>query len=189
MKKNNVLWIGVVVIVIAAVGGYLLLHKSSPSYSSSSKSSSTSSKSSAPAVNNAVLKTKTSSSLGEYLTDPAGKALYTYSADTSGVSNCTGTCLVNWPAYVDKGSTSGLPTGVSTLTRSDNSQVQYTYNGLPLYYFAGDSGTQVTGNGVENFSVAKPVAAASSSSSSSSTTPVPASSSSSSSSSSPNYPY
>ncbi len=106
--------------------------------------------------------TKTSSSLGQYLADPNGKALYTYGADSSGVSNCTGACLANWPAYQDSGSTTNLPTGVGTIKRADNGQTQYTYQGLPLYYFVNDSQGQVTGNGISRFQVAKPAAATSS---------------------------
>ena len=188
MKKSSSILVGLVVVVVLAVGAYLIFHKSSttPAYSSnSSANNGSANKPAATAVNNAVLKTRTSSPIGQYLTDPAGKALYTYGGDTSGVSNCTGSCLASWPAYGPKGSVSGLPSGVSTITRSDNHQSQYTYNGLPLYYFVADSGTKVTGNGVQNFTVAKPVAANSSSSPSSSSGTSGAGGSSS----SPNSPY
>ena len=170
MKKTYA--IKLVIIVVVVVGGYALLHKSPKTITKSTTASS-----SASAVNNAVLTTKTSASLGQYLTGPSGKALYTYGADTSGISNCTGACLAAWPAYVDTGSTTGLPTGVSTIKRTDNGQAQYTYNGKPLYYFASDSAGQVTGNGVDSFSVATPVAAATSTpaSSSSSSTSSPSS--------------
>jgi predicted lipoprotein with Yx(FWY)xxD motif len=107
-------------------------------------------------VNNAVLVTKTSPSLGNYLADPSGRALYTYGGDTAGLSNCSGACLMAWPAYQATGSVSSLPAGVGTIKRSDNGETQYTYQGLPLYYFASDSGGSVTGNGIENFRVAVP---------------------------------
>lgn len=181
MKK---LTIAIIAIIIIAGGAYVIFHKSSQP--ASNNSSQTASQSNAPAVNNAVLITKTDSKLGQYLADPSGKALYTYNADTKGVSNCTDSCLAAWPAYVDKGSTANLPTGVSTIKRTDNGQVQYTYNGLPLYFFVSDGTNQVTGNGVQNFSIAKPSASSSSSSSSSSTS-TPSQSSSTSSGSSYNY--
>jgi len=139
-------------------GGYALLHKSS----NTTPTTTTAKTSAKPTVNNTVLMTKTSSSLGQYLADPNGKALYTYGADSSGVSNCTGACLANWPAYQDSGSTTNLPTGVGTIKRADNGQTQYTYQGLPLYYFVNDSQGQVTGNGISRFQVAKPAAATSS---------------------------
>jgi predicted lipoprotein with Yx(FWY)xxD motif len=156
MKKSNSIVVGIVVLVVIIGGGYALFHKSSKTMPTTA--SSTSSQSNAPAVNNAVLITKTNSSVGQYLTDPSGNTLYTYASDSSGVSNCTGSCLTAWPAYQDKGSTSNLPTGVSTIKRTDNGQIQYTYNGMPLYYFANDSAGQVTGNGVQNFTAAKPAA-------------------------------
>jgi len=160
--------IGIIVVVIVAVGAIAFFHKSPKS--NNNNSAQQSSHNNAPAVNNAVLVTKTDSKLGQYLADPSGKALYTYNADTSGVSNCTGSCLSNWPSYTASGSTANLPAGVSTIKRSDNGQTQYTYNGMPLYYFVSDSSGQVTGDGVEGFSVAKPAAANSSSSSTSNST-------------------
>jgi predicted lipoprotein with Yx(FWY)xxD motif len=161
MKKKN-MWIAIVVVVIVVVGGFAVFHKSKkPDTSSATKPSSTSSAttggsyrdSSSAAVNNAVIITKTDSTVGSYLADPSDNTLYT---DGTATSDCTGSCLSAWPAYQDKGATTGLPTNVSTVTRSDNGQIQYTYNGLPLYYFGSDSPGQVTGNGVSGFSVAKP---------------------------------
>lgn len=149
----------VIAIIIIVGGGYLIFHKSNNNSNTSNN---------APAVNNAVVITKTSSSVGQYLADPKGNALYTYNADSSGVSNCKGACLATWPAYIDNGSTANLPSGITVIKRSDNGKMQYAYNGMPLYYFVSDSKGQVTGNNIQNFVVAKPAAASSSSSSSSS---------------------
>ncbi|HEY1835745.1 MAG TPA: hypothetical protein VGG13_02895 [Candidatus Saccharimonadales bacterium] len=192
MNKNAKVVAGVIVVivVVVAVAAFALFHTSNnPAPATTNSSNQNQSNSSTPAVNNAVLTTKTDSSLGQYLADSSGKPLYTYNADSSGKSNCTGICLANWPAYQAKGSTANLPSGVGVITRSDNGQKQYTYNGMPLYYFIGDSNGQVTGNGVQNFTIAKPAAATSSSSSStspssSSSSPTPPSSGSSS-----GYPY
>jgi predicted lipoprotein with Yx(FWY)xxD motif len=150
MKKSSIIVLALVIVV--AIGGisYAILHKSNkPTVSASTTGSTT-------PVNNTVLLTKTSASFGQYLAEPNGKPLYTYGGDSNGVSNCTGTCLSSWPAYQDTGSTTSLPTGVSTIKRTDNGQIQYTYNGMPLYTFVGDTNNQVTGNGVSNFTVAKP---------------------------------
>jgi len=156
MKKSNSIVIAVIIVIVIAGGAYALFHKSPKPAAATTSSNSSSKQSSAPAVNNAVLITKTSSTVGQYLADPSGKALYTYGADTSGISNCTGSCLASWPAYQDTGSTTNLPASVSTIKRTDNSEVQYTYKGKPLYYFASDGSSQVTGNGVDDFSVAVP---------------------------------
>lgn len=177
MKKSSTIIIAVIVLIVVVAGAYALIHTSNKKTSSTTSTSQSASQNSTPAVNNAVLITKTNSTLGQYLADPSGKALYTYNADSSGVSNCTGSCLATWPAYVDPGSTANLPAGVGTLKRSDNGQIQYTYNGLPLYFFISDSAGKITGDGVDNFKVAKP-AAASSSQPSSSSSSAPSSSSS-----------
>lgn len=158
MKKNQNMLLGLIVLIILVVGGFVLFHKSTKP-TTTTTSTSTSSKSSqaqTAAVNNAVLKTKTSSSVGQYLTDPSGNPLYTYGGDSSGSSNVSGSLLASWPAYQDTGSTTGLPTNVSTIKRTDNGQTQFTYKGMPLYTFVSDSPGQVTGNGVSNFQIAKP---------------------------------
>lgn len=109
----------------------------------------------APAASQ-VVQTKTDSKLGKYLADGSGKTLYTYDKDTANTSTCTGDCLTTWPTYKATSSSASLPANVGTLTRSDGT-VQYTYKKMPLYYFTGDSSAgQVTGDGVDGFSVAKP---------------------------------
>lgn len=147
----------VIIIIVIAVAAFAIFHKSSND-NSTNTTNTTANQNTKPAVNNSVVLTKTDPSLGQYLTDPSGRALYTYNADTSGVSNCTGSCLANWPAYTANSTAANLPAGITTLRRSDTGAMQYAYNGMPLYYFTSDSGTQVTGNGVEDFQVAKPTA-------------------------------
>lgn len=173
MKKGSVAGI-VIVIIIVVIGGFALMHHSDNSTKSSTTK--TNSSKSVPAVNNAVLSTKTDAQLGQYLADTNGKPLYTYSADTNGVSNCKNGCLSDWPIY-EAISTTNLPAGVSTIKSNDNGKLQYTYQGKPLYYFTGDTSGKVSGDNVEGFSVAKP--AASTSTPSTNTTPTSGSS----------YPY
>jgi predicted lipoprotein with Yx(FWY)xxD motif len=166
MKKSSIAIIAILIVAVLTVGGYVVLHKPGKAPAKSTRLAS--STSSGTTTDNAILVQKTSSSLGQYLTEPNGQALYTFGGDESGVSNCTGSCLASWPAYLDKGSTTNLPTGVGIITRSDNGATQFTYNHMPLYTFVGDGNGQVTGNGVSNFTVAKP---ASTSTSTSSTPP------------------
>jgi predicted lipoprotein with Yx(FWY)xxD motif len=75
-----------------------------------------------------------------------GMTVYTFAKDVkdSGKSNCSGECLVNWPALtVDEGVTpsggSGVTGTLDTITRSDDGTIQVTYNGLPLYFFINDN--------------------------------------------------
>jgi len=72
--------------------------------------------------------------------------VYTFDKDVagSGVSNCTGGCLVNWPALtVAAGDTptgaAGVTGTLGTITRTDNGALQVTYNGKPLYFFGKDA--------------------------------------------------
>jgi predicted lipoprotein with Yx(FWY)xxD motif len=82
--------------------------------------------------------------LGDYLAGEGGKALYTFTPDTApNKSTCTGDCATSWPPFVlDTGETAVAGTGVSGTIGSfarDDGSMQVSYNGKPVYYFAGDS--------------------------------------------------
>jgi predicted lipoprotein with Yx(FWY)xxD motif len=101
-----------------------------------------------------------SSSFGMVLAGPTGMTLYTYAGDSAGKSACTGSCATAWPPLtLPAGQQPAAGTGVtgtlSTLSRADGT-TQVAYDGLPLYYWQGDAKAgDVTGNGVDGFSVAK----------------------------------
>jgi predicted lipoprotein with Yx(FWY)xxD motif len=87
--------------------------------------------------------------VGEYLVASNGFTLYTFAQDVSGSSTCKGDCAVKWPPLLE---TTSLPTGVggtlSTVAREDGSR-QVTYDGKPLYFFAGDKAPgETNGHGV-----------------------------------------
>ena len=103
----------------------------------------------------AIVVTKTDSNGKQYLADPNDKALYTYGADTSGVSNCTGDCVAAWPIYSAANAPSTLPANITVISRSDGNK-QYAYKGKALYYYTADSAGSVSGNGVGGFNVATP---------------------------------
>jgi predicted lipoprotein with Yx(FWY)xxD motif len=100
-----------------------------------------------------------SSNLGTFLTGPNGKTLYTHAGDSMNTSTCTGECLTAWPALtVASGQQptagSGVTGTLGTFSRSDGG-LQVTYNGLPLYYWQGDTKAgDTTGQGVNGFTVA-----------------------------------
>lgn len=76
--------------------------------------------------------------LGTIATDANGMTLYTYDKDTTGKSNCTGTCAANWPPYVETGTVATtLPAHLSAIKRADGS-MQYAWDGKPLYRYVGD---------------------------------------------------
>ncbi len=94
-----------------------------------------------------------STSLGTFLVDGAGRTLYVFTADAADTSNCTGQCLDSWPPLTSDAAPSvgsGLTaTDFGTITRSDDGSTQVTFDGHPLYYFAGDTAAGDTnGQGV-----------------------------------------
>ena len=101
----------------------------------------------------AVVKVVNRAPFGRMLATLKGRSLYT----TKGT--CTGQCLVIWPRLVlAPGKTT--PTGVIGLGKvafkvGTKTEYQVTYRGKRLYTFVDDSGSQVNGNGVAGFVVAK----------------------------------
>ncbi len=80
-----------------------------------------------------------------------GFTLYVFDSDlgTAG-SACNDGCATSWPpVLVTDGTVSSIP-GLGTITRDDSS-IQATYNGRPLYFFAGDTAAGDTnGQGVND---------------------------------------
>jgi predicted lipoprotein with Yx(FWY)xxD motif len=102
----------------------------------------------------ATVMTKTGP-MGTYLTDAQGKSLYLFVADTTSTSTCFGACAAAWPPLVTAGAAkagSGVDqTKLATTPRSGGS-TQVTYNGHPLYLYAGDTAAgQTTGQGLNQF--------------------------------------
>ena len=99
-----------------------------------------------------------------FLTGEDGKTLYIFKKDTanSGKSACgAGACSDNWPAFTVEDTSqlkadSGVSGKLDVITRDDGTK-QVTYNGQPLYYFAGDSAAGATnGAAIPNWAVANP---------------------------------
>ena len=70
------------------------------------------------------------------LADAAGRNVYTFDKDEAAKSNCSGACLATWPAFVAKAE--AMPKGEFGIIEA-NGVRQWTVNGKPLYYFAGDA--------------------------------------------------
>jgi predicted lipoprotein with Yx(FWY)xxD motif len=83
-----------------------------------------------------------STGVGNVLVDSKGHTLYRFQKDSGIASNCAGACAAAWPPL----RASGMPTAgsgaeaslISTTKRSDGTS-QVTYNGHPLYLYAGDA--------------------------------------------------
>jgi predicted lipoprotein with Yx(FWY)xxD motif len=95
------------------------------------------------------------SSLGPILIDAQGTTLYLWQADTGAKSTCTGACASAWPPLVTTGKPtagSGVRTSLLGTTKRQNGTEQVTYNGHPLYRFAGDTAArQTNGQGSTGF--------------------------------------
>jgi predicted lipoprotein with Yx(FWY)xxD motif len=86
-------------------------------------------------------------SMGTYLVGPSGRALYMFTADRAGKSACSATCAQTWPPLTSS-STPQAAGGVNashfgSIVRTGGVK-QVTYDGHPLYYFIGDSGSGTT---------------------------------------------
>jgi len=115
--------------------------------SSSATSSSGGSSSSPAAATGGSLKTATIGG-ATVLTSANGFTLYSFAPDTPTTSNCNGTCAQNWPPVTGPTTASGVTGTFGTIKRSDGS-VQATFDGHPLYTFAGDTAPgQNKGNGL-----------------------------------------
>lgn len=83
------------------------------------------------------------SDLGPILTDGEGRTLYLFTNDDADQSSCTDSCAQNWPPLTVESegelvAGEGVEGELGTITRDDGS-LQVTIDGVPLYYFAGDS--------------------------------------------------
>lgn len=100
----------------------------------------------------------TSPTLGTYLADSVGNAVYFSALDADGANSCTSAgCTPTWPVYY--GGTIRVPAGLMasdfTSKKTADGRSQTLYKGWPLYYFAPlasgantrEAAGQTTGNG------------------------------------------
>ena len=152
--------IGIIVVIIIIVGGWILLAPAStpaPVATTPTAPIDTTASTTVPVAapvigSNLALGTNNSTTLGLYLIGYNDKTVYTYDNDSVGTSTCYNTCATNWIPYAVSPSDdiSNIQSGISgttgTITRADGT-LQLTYNGLPLYFYAGDmSNTDTNGN-------------------------------------------
>jgi predicted lipoprotein with Yx(FWY)xxD motif len=112
-----------------------------------SPSPSASTTSSAAAAATGTVKTATIAGV-TVLTNSKGFTLYSFAPDTPTASKCNGTCAQNWPPVTGPVTAAGITGTFGTIKRSDGS-IQATFDGHPLYTFAGDTAPgQAKGNGL-----------------------------------------
>jgi predicted lipoprotein with Yx(FWY)xxD motif len=97
----------------------------------------------AQGAGNTVVSLHDQSGVGKVLVDSAGKTLYFSDEEKAGTSACKDSCLGFWFPLTVTGKTIPAPAGMSgklgTVKRSDDGQLQATYNGAPLYTFKLDT--------------------------------------------------
>jgi predicted lipoprotein with Yx(FWY)xxD motif len=108
-----------------------------------------------PAAGGALVNTSNTVGLGNIVVGPTGRTLYVFLKDTGPTSTCSGACAAQWPPLITTGklTTSGgvSSTALKAVRRSDG-KMQVTFNGHPLYYFAGDSAPgDAKGQGLNTF--------------------------------------
>ena len=145
--RNRPLRMLLVLPAAAAAAAALAACSSSATPSGTSSPSSSSTSTSSPAAAAGTVKTATIAGV-TVLTNSKGFTLYSFAPDTSTTSNCNGACAQNWPPVTGPVTAAGVTGTFGTITRSDGS-VQATFDGHPLYAFAGDTAPgQAKGNGL-----------------------------------------
>jgi predicted lipoprotein with Yx(FWY)xxD motif len=110
--------------------------------------------SASPGGNTVALLKTARTSFGTILTNATGYTLYSFTKDTATTSACGDVCASNWPPVTG---TPRLAAGLKlrgtlgTIIRPDGT-IQATYDGHPLYTFAGDfEPGDVGGTGLTEF--------------------------------------
>ena len=98
--------------------------------------------------------TARTSSYGRILFDGTNHALYAFTRDRRGKSNCDGRCATAWPPYIVKRplrAGAGTTRALLGTTRRRDGRLQLTYAGRPLYFYVHDGRGQVLCQNVREF--------------------------------------
>jgi len=145
LEARNRLRMLLAVLAVAAAAAVLAACSSSGTSSAGGNGSTSTSSPAAATTGN--LKTTTIGG-ATVLTNAKGFTLYSFAPDTPTKSNCNGACAQFWPPVKGPATASGVKGTFGTIKRSDGS-TQATFDGHPLYTFAGDTAPgQAKGNGL-----------------------------------------
>jgi predicted lipoprotein with Yx(FWY)xxD motif len=107
-----------------------------------------------PAAASVTISVAVDPALGEILVDEQGMTLYMFTQDGPDQANCTDGCLQAWPPLLAEGGVNagaGVDPALIGETGLVDGRRIVTYNGMPLYYWAGDAQPgDVTGLGVND---------------------------------------
>ena len=93
---------------------------------------------------------------GQYLVDRQGHSVYLFEKDEGGESYCSGACAAVWPPLETSTAPragAGIQAGALATIKRDDGDMQVTYHGHPLYYYAADASTpgKTRGEDIEQF--------------------------------------
>jgi predicted lipoprotein with Yx(FWY)xxD motif len=89
-----------------------------------------------------------STDLGSVLVNSDGRTLYAFEKDSGTTSACSAACAMEWPPLLANGKPTagtGVNAGMLGTTKRSDGGTQVTFNGHPLYTFAGDAKAGDTG--------------------------------------------
>jgi predicted lipoprotein with Yx(FWY)xxD motif len=93
---------------------------------------------------------------GRYLVDQQGHSVYLFEKDASGESYCNGACAAVWPPLETSAAPNagaGIRSAALGTIKRDDGDMQVTYHGHPLYYYAADASTpgKTRGEDIQQF--------------------------------------
>lgn len=102
-----------------------------------------------------VVKAAKVGDLGTIIVSSEGMTLYDFHKDKGSASSCYGACASAWPPLLTEGApkaeAGAMASQLGTTKRTDGT-IQVTYNGWPLYTYAGDSAPgEANGNDIDQF--------------------------------------
>jgi len=157
MRHPRIMIAAIAVAVAATIGGFAIASAAGSSNSHAARGPAPSA-SSGVAGDPVTVQTASATVQGTsetILVDSHGLPLYTYKPDTAVTSHVTGQLAALWPPLVAAAPTDRGVTGRLASVATTNGK-QVAYNGHFLYTFVEDQPGKVTGQGVQNFSVATP---------------------------------
>jgi predicted lipoprotein with Yx(FWY)xxD motif len=147
--------VGVALLAAACSSGSSSSSGAPAAAATSSSATATGAAAGASSTGSAAVISTGSSSAGKFLTNGSGRAVYMFVKDGHDQSNCSGSCAKYWPPVTTTGSATAsggaVAADLGTITRSGGVK-QVTYDGHPLYYYMGDTGSgTVNGQGATDF--------------------------------------
>jgi predicted lipoprotein with Yx(FWY)xxD motif len=94
------------------------------------------------------------SKYGKVLFAGNGRALYLFTSDTPGTSNCSGECAAAWPPFYARGKLvagKGVNRKLLGRTTRPDGRKQVTYKGHPLYFYVHDPRGEILCHNVNEF--------------------------------------